>query len=157
MRRCILSLLPFFRKMSSLDPASSNCSGQGHDRRPPAPAACSLTQQAFIYRAVSKRYIIIMSKNTSSCDPGKAVAIVGAGALGLVATRNLIEEGFEVTTFERNSYVGGLWHANQDPDITSALVGTVSNGSKQVSAFSDFPMPDCESCKSGVISSSTNH
>ncbi|KAF2165561.1 hypothetical protein M409DRAFT_36953 [Zasmidium cellare ATCC 36951] len=83
-----------------------------------------------------------MSSETRAFDADNSVAIVGAGALGLVATKNLIEEGFDVTTFEKNTYVGGLWHVNGDSNVTSALVGTVSNGSKQASAFSDFPMPD---------------
>lgn len=42
------------------------------------------------------------------------------GALGLVATKNLVEEGFDVTGFERNAYVGGLWHYTDD-DRTSVL------------------------------------
>ena len=87
----------------------------------------------------------IMSGRMGASDMDNSFAIVGAGALGLVATKNLIEEGFEVTTFEKTAYVGGLWHANADSSATSALVGTVSNGSKQASAFSDFPMPDCKS------------
>ena len=89
----------------------------------------------------------IMSGRMGASDMDNSVAIVGAGALGLVATKNLIEEGFEVITFEKTAYVGGLWHANSDSSVTSALVGTVSNGSKQASAFSDFPMPDCKSSR----------
>jgi hypothetical protein len=36
------------------------------------------------------------------------------GPLGIVAIKNLLEEGFEVTGFERNSYVGGLWQYTED-------------------------------------------
>lgn len=46
--------------------------------------------------------------------------LTSAGVLGLVATKNLVEEGFEVTGFERNAYVGGLWHYT-DEDQTSVL------------------------------------
>ena len=95
-------------------------------------------------RAISADMLNAMSREKIASTVGKSVAIIGAGALGLVATKNLIEEGFEVTTFEKNTYVGGLWHATQDPLETSALLGTVSNGSKQTSAFSDFPMPNCK-------------
>lgn len=43
-----------------------------------------------------------------------------SGALGLVTVKNLAEEGFAVTGFDRNEFVGGLWHYTDD-DRTSAL------------------------------------
>ena len=39
----------------------------------------------------------------------KTVAIIGAGASGLVAAKTLLEDGFDVTIFERQTKVGGLW------------------------------------------------
>lgn len=62
---------------------------------------------------------------------GKSVCIIGAGALGLVATKNLLEEGFEVTTFERNDYIGGLWRHTKDTTQTSVHEMTRANVSKQ--------------------------
>ncbi|KAK4508346.1 hypothetical protein PRZ48_002084 [Zasmidium cellare] len=73
---------------------------------------------------------------------GKRVCIVGAGSSGLVATKCFVEEGYDVTTFERNDHVGGLWHYTTDPTQTTALPGTKVNVSKQGMPFSDFPMPD---------------
>ncbi|OQO00824.1 hypothetical protein B0A48_13511 [Cryoendolithus antarcticus] len=73
---------------------------------------------------------------------GKSICVVGAGAFGLTAVKNFLEEGFEVTCFERNSYIGGLWHSTLDPTQTSTLTGTVSNVSKHLAAYSDFPLPD---------------
>ncbi|KAJ6438033.1 ABC transporter [Purpureocillium lavendulum] len=61
---------------------------------------------------------------------GKNVCVVGAGAAGLLAIKNLLERGFEVTAFERNSYVGGLWHFTSDMDQVSALSETRTNSSK---------------------------
>jgi dimethylaniline monooxygenase (N-oxide forming) len=29
--------------------------------------------------------------------------------MGIVAVKNLLEEGFDVTGFERSDYIGGLW------------------------------------------------
>lgn len=52
------------------------------------------------------------------------------GALGLVALKNLAEEGFDVTGFERNGYVGGLWQYTQE-DKTSVMRETVTNISKE--------------------------
>lgn len=42
------------------------------------------------------------------------------GALGLVAVKNLMEEGFDVTGFDKNEYVGGLWHYTEE-NKTSVL------------------------------------
>lgn len=42
------------------------------------------------------------------------------GVLGLVAVKNLREEGFQVTGFDRNDYVGGLWKYTEE-DKTSVL------------------------------------
>jgi cation diffusion facilitator CzcD-associated flavoprotein CzcO len=43
--------------------------------------------------------------------------------MGIVAVKNLVEEGFDVTGFERNPYVGGLWHYTDDKDTLSVLPG----------------------------------
>lgn len=43
------------------------------------------------------------------------------GGMGLVAVKNLLEEGFDVTGFERSAYVGGLWHYTDDKDTLSVL------------------------------------
>lgn len=58
------------------------------------------------------------------------VAVIGAGPAGLVALKNLIEEGFEVTGFDRNPYVGGLWQYTTE-DKTSVLTTTLANISKE--------------------------
>jgi dimethylaniline monooxygenase (N-oxide forming) len=46
------------------------------------------------------------------------VAIVGLGALGLVTLKNLREEGFDAFGFDRNDYVGGLWHFDKGDKLT---------------------------------------
>ncbi|PLB48451.1 dimethylaniline monooxygenase 3 [Aspergillus steynii IBT 23096] len=74
-------------------------------------------------------------------EKGPSVAVLGLGALGLVAMKNMREEGFNVTGFDRNPYVGGLWHYSEGSNI-SVLQSTVSNGSKHRGCFTDFPFPD---------------
>ncbi|KAK5988367.1 Monooxygenase aurF [Cladobotryum mycophilum] len=69
------------------------------------------------------------------------VAVVGLGALGLVTLKNLLEEGFEAVGFERNDYLGGLWHFD-DGNKISVMETTRSNGSKQRGCFTDFPFPE---------------
>jgi hypothetical protein len=47
----------------------------------------------------------------------------GIGVAGLTALKNLLEQGFDVTGFEKNDYVGGLWQYNEDPNQTTVLKG----------------------------------
>ena len=46
------------------------------------------------------------------------VAVIGAGAAGLVTARELTRAGHEVTVFEQGNEVGGTWiyRAESDPD-----------------------------------------
>ncbi|KAM4059016.1 flavin-binding monooxygenase-like domain-containing protein [Hirsutella rhossiliensis] len=83
-----------------------------------------------------------MTSHAPRGQVGDRVCVIGAGALGLVAIKNLREQGLKVTAFERNEYFGGLWHVSQDPRQVSALVETVMNTSKETTSFTDFPMPD---------------
>ncbi|KAI5458602.1 flavin monooxygenase-like protein [Mariannaea sp. PMI_226] len=73
-------------------------------------------------------------------DPGdQRVAVIGLGAMGIVAVKNLLEEGFDVTGFERSSYVGGLWHFTPDEDTLSVLKTTMVNVSISRGCYTDFP------------------
>ena len=68
-------------------------------------------------------------------------AVIGAGPLGLLAAKNLKEQGFDITVFERRRYVGGLWqHSNED--IITVNPNTVFNSSRFRCAFTDYPFPD---------------
>ena len=69
------------------------------------------------------------------------VAVIGAGPLGLMAMKNLKDDGFEVTGFDRRGYVGGLWNPSGDGNLT-AMPGTVFNSSRYRAAITDFPFPD---------------
>ncbi|KAF5020609.1 hypothetical protein F66182_7358 [Fusarium sp. NRRL 66182] len=63
------------------------------------------------------------------------------GPAGLTALKNLREEGFDAVAFERRDSVGGLWAYSENPEYTTALDDTITNVSKFVSGFSDFPIP----------------
>ncbi|KAI1774974.1 FAD/NAD(P)-binding domain-containing protein [Hypoxylon cercidicola] len=69
------------------------------------------------------------------------VAIVGLGPAGLTALKCLKEEGFNCTAFERRDKIGGVWSFTSDTEFTTALDETVTNISKFVTGFSDFPIP----------------
>lgn len=63
------------------------------------------------------------------------VAIIGAGLSGLVTAKTLLEEGFQVTLFETEDEVGGVWAR------TRRYPGVHTQNPRDTYAFSDFPMP----------------
>lgn len=78
-----------------------------------------------------------------SPDPGDrrdAVCVVGAGASGLTAVKNLLELGFQVDCYERETAVGGAW--NWRHDRSPVYAGTHLISSRPLTEFPDFPMPD---------------
>lgn len=57
------------------------------------------------------------------------VAVIGAGPAGLVALKNLIEEGFNSTGFDKNSSVGGLsQYYRRRQDLGAAHYGSEQLG-----------------------------
>jgi dimethylaniline monooxygenase (N-oxide forming) len=70
-------------------------------------------------------------------------AVIGLGAAGLVALKNLKEQGFNVTGFERNDYIGGIWKFAED-ERTSVLSTTVVNISKE--RVRETPTGNCQIC-----------
>ncbi|WP_249713828.1 flavin-containing monooxygenase [Rhizomonospora bruguierae] len=73
-------------------------------------------------------------------DRGGTVCVIGAGASGLAAVKNLLEHGFGVDCYERETGVGGAWNWRHDRSPVSA--GTHLISSKPMSQYPDFPMPD---------------
>ncbi|KAJ3474083.1 hypothetical protein NLG97_g10001 [Lecanicillium saksenae] len=69
------------------------------------------------------------------------VAVVGLGGMGIAAVKNLIEEGFDVTGFDKSSYYGGLWHFTEDKDTLSILESTQTNIPIERMCYTDFPFP----------------
>lgn len=39
----------------------------------------------------------------------RSVAVIGAGISGILATKYLLHAGLDVTVFERNEKLGGVW------------------------------------------------
>jgi hypothetical protein len=73
-------------------------------------------------------------------DRGETVCVIGAGAAGLAAIKNLREQGFAVDCFERETGVGGAWNWRHARSPVYASTHLVS--SKPFTQFPDFPMPD---------------
>ncbi|NXV88314.1 FMO1 monooxygenase, partial [Calonectris borealis] len=75
---------------------------------------------------------------------GMRVAVVGAGVSGLTATKGCLEEGLQPTCFEQSQDIGGLWRYTEHVEAgrPSLYPSVISNTSKEMSAFSDFPYPE---------------
>ncbi len=73
-------------------------------------------------------------------DRGGTVCVIGAGATGLAAIKNLREHGFAVDCFERETGVGGIWNWRHDRSPVYASTHLIS--SRPFTQFPDFPMPD---------------
>lgn len=47
----------------------------------------------------------------------QSIAVIGAGAAGLICAKELIQAGFEVSIFEKSDCVGGLWVYQEDTEL----------------------------------------
>jgi hypothetical protein len=76
----------------------------------------------------------------STPNHGEKICVIGAGGSGLVAIKNLVEHGFGVDCYERETGVGGAWNWRHDRSPLYATAHLIS--SKPSTQFPDFPMPD---------------
>ena len=69
------------------------------------------------------------------------VAVIGAGAAGLTATKALIDAGVDVVAYEKGDRPGGLWARDNSSGLSAAYGSLHLNTSKSRTEFADFPMP----------------
>ncbi|KAM6264022.1 dimethylaniline monooxygenase [N-oxide-forming] 4-like isoform 2-T4 [Spheniscus humboldti] len=74
----------------------------------------------------------------------RRVAVIGAGVGGLASIKCCLDEGLEPTCFERSEDIGGLWRYadSMDGGRVSVYRSVITNTSKEMSCFSDFPCPE---------------
>ncbi|NXG69095.1 FMO4 monooxygenase, partial [Baryphthengus martii] len=74
----------------------------------------------------------------------RSVAVIGAGAGGLASIKCCLDEGLEPTCFERSEDIGGVWRytGSVDERRVSVYRSVITNTSKEMSCFSDFPCPE---------------
>lgn len=65
----------------------------------------------------------------------RKVGIIGAGLGGLVTAKTCVEYGYDVTVFEKDSELGGVWSSSR------RYPGLTTQNPKDTYAFTDFPMP----------------
>ncbi len=73
--------------------------------------------------------------------PDRRVAVIGAGAAGLAATKALRDAGVDVVTYEKGDRPGGLWARDNASGLSPAYASLHLNTSKGRTQFADFPMP----------------
>lgn len=64
------------------------------------------------------------------------VCVIGAGVAGLASAKVLKSDGFDVTVFEKDFSIGGVWAPSR------AYAGLRTNNPRETYAFSDFAYPD---------------
>ncbi|GAB2874538.1 flavin-containing monooxygenase [Nocardioides pacificus] len=69
------------------------------------------------------------------------VAVIGAGAAGLAATKALLDVGADVVAYEKGDRPGGLWVRDNSSGLSPAYASLHLNTSKGRTEFADFPMP----------------
>lgn len=70
------------------------------------------------------------------------VAVVGTGAAGLTAVKELRGIGAEVVAYDKGDRPGGLWVNRSSSGISPAYDSLHLNTSKGRTEFADFPMPE---------------
>jgi dimethylaniline monooxygenase (N-oxide forming) len=70
------------------------------------------------------------------------VCIIGAGASGIVAAKVFHQRGIPFDCYEKGSGIGGNWRYLNDNGMSAAYRSLHINTSKQMMAYSDYPMPD---------------
>ncbi|MFP8885364.1 flavin-containing monooxygenase [Streptomyces mangrovi] len=73
--------------------------------------------------------------------PPRRVAVIGAGAAGLAATKALLDAGLDTVTYEKGDRPGGLWARGNSSGLSPAYASLHLNTSKGRTQFADFPMP----------------
>ncbi|MFI5659058.1 flavin-containing monooxygenase [Streptomyces sp. NPDC051684] len=69
------------------------------------------------------------------------VAVIGAGAAGLAAVKELLDVGARPVAYEQGDRPGGLWVRDNSSGLSPAYASLHLNTSKGRTEFADFPMP----------------
>ena len=73
--------------------------------------------------------------------PSPRIGVIGGGAAGITAVKELIERGVDVIGFEKGDGVGGLWVYENTSGLSPAYESLHLNTSKGRTEFADYPMP----------------
>ncbi|XP_053335964.1 flavin-containing monooxygenase 5-like [Clarias gariepinus] len=73
----------------------------------------------------------------------RRIAVIGGGSAGLTSIKCCLDEGLDPVCFESSDDIGGLWMFKEtpEPERSSLYRSLAINSSKEMTCFSDFPMP----------------
>src|ERR1700722_1491384 len=75
-----------------------------------------------------------------TADRSDTYCVIGAGAAGITAAKNLMQMNVPVDVIEREDNVGGNWYYGKPNSSIYKSVHLIS--SKRFTQYSDFPIPD---------------
>lgn len=64
------------------------------------------------------------------------ICVIGAGISGLVSAKTFLESGYEVTVFEKQKGLGGVWEKSR------TYPGLTIQNTRDTYCFCDYPMPE---------------
>jgi dimethylaniline monooxygenase (N-oxide forming) len=70
------------------------------------------------------------------------VAVIGAGAAGLITAKTLLQAGHEVTVLEMGGAIGGMWNYQNDSGTSVAYRNLHINTDTYVTQLPDHPFPE---------------
>lgn len=96
--------------------------------------------RGFLGYGANRRFRHLRSGDEEPPARRKRVAVIGAGMAGLVAAKELKEEGHDVVVFERTEGWGGVWASSKKRGGRAWRTTYTSTGALN-STFSDCPVP----------------
>lgn len=96
--------------------------------------------RGFYFSPVNKAFADTLETDNQATTAVKKVAVIGAGMAGMVAAKELKEEGHEVVVFDRTEGWGGVW-ASSKKRGGRAWGSTMTSTGSLNTTFSDCPVP----------------
>ncbi len=78
---------------------------------------------------------------TQAAANAKEIAVIGAGAAGLISAKTMVQAGFAVTVFERGTHIGGMWDIDNDNGLGVAYRNLHINTDTYLTQLKDYPFP----------------
>lgn len=90
-------------------------------------------------RKANSLSVALLEKPCGHANRRRRIAVIGAGPAGLCTVKELLAEGHDVTCFEREAQIGGIFRFSPDPNRIGVWRTCRLTSSAVVTSFSDFP------------------
>ena len=71
----------------------------------------------------------------------RRIAVIGAGASGIITAKTLLQAGHDVTVLEAGSVIGGMWNYANDNGMSVAYRNLHINTDTYITQLPDYPFP----------------